>query len=358
MKALSFRVLLRDARALMLAAALGAGSMPGAGRAEDAASVWKEVLALDSGPERGAKEPPTVEMFSKHLKKQEAVLRRFLALPDGGRQRFEAELRLARVLALRAEQEVNAQLQQEAAALLDRLEQNATREQQAHVAFTRICQWMRRTRLPNREQRVELLAAVREFRERFAFDARTPQLLVEAATRFDREPALKESLLSDAKQLTRDPKLKLRITDDLVRTALVGRELKLTFPDHSGRPVSIEKLRGQPVLLFFFAADIVPSLPVWKKLNGILAAYPAVTRVALSLDENRSLMERARQELGAGWTVGWEAGGWKSPMARRWGINAVPTAFLLDAGGRVFSINALDDLEEQLGLLKAGASRE
>jgi hypothetical protein len=246
-------------------------------------------------------------MFSKHLKKQEAVLRRFLALPDGGRQRFEAELRLARVLALRAEQEVNAQLQQEAAALLDRLEQNATREQQAHVAFTRICQWMRRTRLPNREQRVELLAAVREFRERFAFDARTPQLLVEAATRFDREPALKESLLSDAKQLTRDPKLKLRITDDLVRTALVGRELKLTFPDHSGRPVSIEKLRGQPVLLFFFAADIVPSLPVWKKLNGILAAYPAVTRVALSLDENRSLMERARQELGAGWTVGWEA---------------------------------------------------
>jgi hypothetical protein len=71
----------------------------------------------------------------------------------------------------------------------------------------------------------------------------------------------------------------------------------------------------------------------------------------LSIDETRSGLERDRKEIGAGWIVGWEAGGWKSPAARRWGINAVPAALLVDGKGRVFSINALEDPEEQLRAL-------
>ena len=59
-------------------------------------------------------------------------------------------------------------------------------------------------------------------------------------------------------------------------------------------------------------------------------------------------MERARKDLSVGWTVGWEEGGWKSPLARRWGINAVPTAWLLDSSGRLVSLDAADALEEQL----------
>lgn len=349
---LSFSTLPRTQVLLLLLISCAGSTVlgPRTARAADpeAATLWKEVLALDGGPERDAKEPPSAAMFAKHLKKQEASLRRFLALPDPGKMRFEAELRLARVLALRAEQELDAELQRQSAELLDRLEQNASREQQAHVAFTRICQWMRQNRLPNRDQRADLLAAVREFRQRFPFDLRTPPLLVEAATRFDREPTVKESLLSDAKSLTRDPKLKLRITDDLARTSLLGKELKFHFTDSGGRPFSLEKNRGQPVLLFFYASESPASLPVWRKLNGILARHPRVVRVALSIDETRSAMERARQELGAGWVLGWEAGGWKSPLARRWGINAVPSALLLDEKGKVFSINALEEVEEQL----------
>ncbi len=320
----------------------------------DAAALWKEVLALDAGPARNGSEPPAAEVFAKHLKRQETVLRRFLETGDTGKNLFEAELRLARVLALRAEQEVDPDLQKQSTDLLDRLEQNATREQQAHVSFTRICQWMRQNRFPDREKRADLLAAVREFRERFAFDPRTPPLLVEVATRFDREPSVKESLLSDAKNLTRDPKLKLRITDDLMRLSLLGKELRLTFSEPGGRSFSLEKHRGQPVLLFFFSSDSASSILVWKKLNTILADHPKVLRLALSLDETRLGMDRVRQELGAGWIVGWEAGGWKSPLARRWGINALPSALLVDAKGKVFSINALDGVEEQLRAVVSG----
>jgi hypothetical protein len=347
-----FRFLL--ASGLATAAFVAAPSRSTCAAEPDAAALWKEVLALDSGPERSGSEPSPVEVFARHLKRQEAALRRFLELSDPGKNRFEAELRLARVLALRAEQEVNADLQKQAAELLDRLEQNATREQQAHVAFTRICQWMRQNRSPDSEKRADLLAAVREFRERFAFDPRTPSLLVEVATRFDREPNIKESLLSDARSLARDPKLKLRIADDLMRLSLLGRELKLSFSEPGGRVFSLEKHRGQPVLIFFFSSDSASSLVVWRKLNAILAGYPRIRKLALSLDETRLGMDRVRQELGGGWIFGWEAGGWKSPLARRWGINAVPSALLLDSKGKVFSINALDGVEEQLRAVSAG----
>lgn len=334
------------------------GVLTGALRAApaDAAAAWKEVLALDSGPERATKEVLAPEAFGKHLKRQEAALRRFLSLQDAGTLRFEAELRLARVLALRAEQEVNPDLQKEAAEMLDRLEQRGTPEQQAHVAFSRICQWMRQHRFPDREQRADLLAAVREFRQRFPLDGRTPGLLVEAATRFDREPPVKESLLSDARSLARDPQLKLRIADDFLRLSLLGRELKLGFSDFGGRPFSLQQQRGRPVLVLFYVSDAV-CFATWKKVNGLLAAHPEVVRVAWSLDETRLGIEKVRQEVGQGWVLGWEAGGWKSPLARKWGINAVPVALLLDEKGKVFSINALDDMPAQLKALGTGGRK-
>jgi hypothetical protein len=78
-----------------------------------------------------------------------------------------------------------------------------------------------------------------------------------------------------------------------------------------------------------------------------------MARVAVSLDETRGALDRARQDLGAGWTIGWDGMGWGSPLARRWGINALPTVWLLDGQGRLVSLNAMEGLAGQLEALAA-----
>ena len=319
----------------------------------EAAAAWKEVQRWESGPPSAGQGDPK-EIYGRHVAAQERALRRFLEL--AGKENgllFEARFRLARVLALRAELEANGALQAEADTLLDSLEKGATHAQQGHIAFSRISQWMRRNRFPNPDQRRELLAAAREFRERYPSDIRAARLLVEVATQFDREPEVKRGILNDAGRLTKDPELTQRIGDEMRKLGLLGRKLEMGFSDLGGRPFKLEQHRGRPLVLLYFSEGSPPSLSAWRTLNELLGGHPHVARVAVSLDESRASLERARQGLSAGWTVGWDGLGWGSPLARRWGINSLPTAWLIDAQGKLVSLNALEGLDAQLQALSS-----
>ena len=317
----------------------------------EAAAAWREVQRLEAGPPPAGQGDPK-EVYGQHVAAQEVALRRFLEL--AGKESaplFDAKFRLARVLALRAELEANSALQGESDALLDSLEKGATHAQQSHIAFTRISQWMRRNRFPNEEQRRELLAAAREFRERYPGDIRAARLLVEVATQFDREPEVKRGILGDAGRLTKDPELTQRIGDEMRKLSLLGRKLEMSFSDIGGRPFKLEQYRGRPVLLLYFSEGSPPSLAAWRTLNEKLGGHPNVVRVAVSLDETRGALERARLGMSAGWTIGWDGFGWGSPLARRWGVNALPTAWLIDSQGKLVSLNAIEGLESQLEAL-------
>lgn len=337
--------------ALLLPAAFLSEGLAAEPLSAEEQAAWKEVQRLEAGPPSAAQGDPK-ETYGRHVAAQEKALRRFLELAGGENGLlFEARFRLARVLALRAELEANNALQEESDALLDALEKGATHAQQSHIAFTRISQWMRRNRFPNGEQRRELLAAAREFRERYPNDMRAARLLVEVATQFDREPEVKRGILTDAGRLTKDPELTQRIGDEMRKLGLLGRKLEMSFSDIGGRPFKLEQYRGRPLVLLYFSEGSPPSLSAWRSLNEKLGDQPNVARVAVSLDESRGALERARQGLSAGWTVGWDGLGWGSPLARRWGINALPTAWLIDAQGRLVSLNALEGLETQLEAL-------
>jgi hypothetical protein len=288
------------------------------------------------------------ERFTSHLKAQEKALRVFLSLSPQEARAFEANFRLARVLSLRAELEANPELQQQASDLLDALERKANAEQKAHIAFSRITQTMRLQRFPSKEQRDALLAEARAFHERFPSDPRAAQLLTEVATRFDGSPAHKTAILEEALGLSKDPQLHLRIRDDLKRTALVGKNLRFSIKKAGGGMLQLETLLGAPVILLYFSEESIPSLVAWESLNEGLRTHSNIQRVAICLDKKINSLQTLSKEYGAHWSICWDGLGWSSPIARDYGINAIPTAWLIDSQGKLQSLNVLEDLPRQL----------
>ncbi len=350
-----------------VAVALGVGtllphSMEAAQTSED---LWREVLRLDAGPPpppvppAGAANPPLMqplrERYSNHLVAQEKALRAYLTRSGDELHAFEARFRLARVLSWRGIMEENPGLQTQSASLLDALEKIASNEQRAHIAFTRISQKMRVNRLPNKEQRAQYLTDTRAFLKQFPTDPRGARLLVEVATQCDREPELKRSLLNEASSLTKETELHLRIADDLKKLSLLGKKLPLDFPTPEGAQFSVSKLEGAPSVILFFSEDSIPSLVAMDALNEALRPYPKIQKIAFSLDRDKSALERVRKTSVLGWTLCWDGIGWEGPIARGYGINAAPTAWLLDSSGRLLSLNVLEELAKQLAAAAAQA---
>ena len=113
----------------------------------DAAADWRGIVELDAGP----KTRPTSQTEARsaavgHVAKQEKALRGFLAEHGSDEHAFEAKLRLARVLQLRAGLEENEGLRKEAKKILDDLAGTAPSDKRVEVDFARIAFQMRAMR--------------------------------------------------------------------------------------------------------------------------------------------------------------------------------------------------------------------
>src|SRR5678810_1013216 len=126
--------------------------------AASADEAWGRIVALDAGPQLRTGNAADANVGAMaHLDTQEAALRKFIAEYSSDAHAFEARLRLARLLQIRADIEGNSKRSAEAAQLLDDLEKRATPEQKTEVDFARITHLMRTLRKPGTAQRDRLL---------------------------------------------------------------------------------------------------------------------------------------------------------------------------------------------------------
>src|SRR4051812_48984762 len=98
--------------------------------AGDADQDWQAGTAPGAGPQEQPKSPEAVsQMVLAHLARQEKALRGFMTGHPQDARVFEARLRLARLLQIRADFEGSDKLRLESRRLLDELEKTATPEQ-------------------------------------------------------------------------------------------------------------------------------------------------------------------------------------------------------------------------------------
>jgi hypothetical protein len=319
--------------------------------AADADQDWKALTALDVGPSTKARNSEESRAIAaSHLDRQEKALRGFIRDHSADGRAFEAQLRLARLLQIRAAVQGSAKALAESRTLLDRLEKTATPEQQAELDFARITLLMRSMKKPTATDREQLLSATRRFQSRHPGDRRLAALLSEVSRLFLLQPRTMENLLRDAAAFATDEELKGQIRDDLVKLERLGKPLELRFKSAQGPEFDLAEMHGFVVAIVFFAAWAPPSTAALDTVQRAVASVSGggVKAVGVSLDTKIPPLSTLLQQKGISWPIACDGQGWESPLIRTLGINSLPSVWLVDGKGRLRSLDGLQGTESQL----------
>jgi len=338
-------------RGLMRLAVAGGMLLCAAGNARaDAAGDWQQIEAMDASPPPGdwkTREEAQAGAL-EYLAKQEEGLRAFIAAYPDDAHAPDAKLRLAHLLATRADLKQDPRERREADALLDALEKEpAMRDRRADVEFARISIFMQRVDAISGTNRDTLLEKARAFAKSFPDDHRVAALLAEVASVFDDEPKTARALLAEARPTAKTPELQSRIDDDLKRLGLLGKPLEMQWTSVQGPRIDLEKLRGKVVMIYFFASWSAPSLYEmdWVKQLAGRAGPESLETLGICLDNDPVAVPGLLVDHDIPWPVCCDGRGWQGELVRSLGINALPELWIVDREGILRSIDAKQDAE-------------
>ncbi|HUI07865.1 MAG TPA: TlpA disulfide reductase family protein [Verrucomicrobiae bacterium] len=137
---------------------------------------------------------------------------------------------------------------------------------------------------------------------------------------------------------------------------LMKKPLDLKFTAVDGTDVDLAKLRGKVVLVDFWATWCVPCR---MEVPNVVATYNRLQKdgfevVGISLDRDKQQLLDFTKKSGMKWPQYFDGKMWDNELGRRFGVHAIPAAWLVDKKGFVRSLEARgDDLGEQVKKLLA-----
>ena len=319
---------------------------------------WSRVTDLDQPVTRLSPDPRKAKLAMKaHFEAQIAANEAFLKESKASAKdphAYESSVRLAVAQAKLASLDGNPPAITEALEKLKILEKQAPDDsQRAETMFRRLSlQWQNLGDTVD-QRRENATSYARLFASEFPQDRRSPRLLAEAAALCDNHPEEKAKLIEQALTLSKEESLTRRLQDDRKRLAQLGKPLDLSFTTTEGEQFDLSKERGHVVALIFWSAESAPCLVWMQYFSRYAAEIPALKVVTISLDHDRTDLRSATQSLNVTWPTFFDGKGWDNTIARRFGINTIPTLWLIDRKGCLQALNARNDYQLKIsGLLQ------
>lgn len=116
----------------------------------------------------------------------------------------------------------------------------------------------------------------------------------------------------------------------------------LTLPDMNGKNVTLSELKGKVVLIDFWASWCGPCRHNNPKLVKLYNKYhdKGFEIYGVSLDDNENSWKKAVHQDKLSWIQVIDENGWESSSARIYGVDMIPSSFLIDRQGIIRTINA------------------
>ena len=130
----------------------------------------------------------------------------------------------------------------------------------------------------------------------------------------------------------------------LRRLQLKGHELDLSGPGIDGNDIVFKSLKGKMVLVVFWASNAQPFVQQLPKILEVTAKYKKYcTVVGVNIDTDEKAVEAFCETHHLDWQQIFfpsrSQRGWNSPVAAYYGVNTLPTMWLLDPNGIVAETN-------------------
>jgi len=144
-----------------------------------------------------------------------------------------------------------------------------------------------------------------------------------------------------------------QVQGEMRKAEAVGKPMVLAFNEAiTGKPMSMESLKGKIVVMDFWATWCGPCVAEMPKMKKLYAEFKdkGVEFVGISLDQPedkgglKALKEFcAKNEIT--WPQYYQGNYWNSEFSKGWGINSIPCVFVIGPDGTIVSTEGRGNLE-------------